>query len=412
MPHSLDETYFYEIIARTHRISLLIYDAAENFLARILPDHDSGDFLFSASGCKARLFQICQQSMKPKVVSSELNQVWAGVPVVEEGQIHRIIVIGPIYTSEISPNLIIDYARAHQFSTQSREKLLTDFQATPIYPYVEFTRLVGMVYYYHYHEEMDVSLLVTAALPASITGFSSEAEALQKNRVYVENQVHATYAFEQYMWDCVREGKLQKLKRHLLKVGTFGNIGPMGNNDPVRQQKNAFICSVTLATRAAIEGGISQEAAYSLSDLYIQQVETMKDVLPIMTLNEAMLYDFTNRVSSAKRTQSYSKLVNDCCDFVDEHARENINLQSVAAFTGFSADYISRKFKDETGRSINDYIRDAKISEAKSMLRHSDLSLAEISELLSFSTQSFFTQVFKQATGVTPRQFRENAQKG
>jgi len=166
---------------------------------------------------------------------------------------------------------------------------------------------------------------------------------------------------------------------------------------------------VTLATRAAIEGGLSPEVAYSLSDLYIQQVETMKDVIQIITLSEAMLYDFATRVSNKRRTHSYSRLVNGCCNFIDEHVRENLRISQVAASTGFNADYVSKKFRQETGRSISDFIKDAKISEAKSLLKYSELSLAEISELLSFSSQSFFTAVFRHVTGVTPRQYREKA---
>ncbi|NLG97177.1 MAG: helix-turn-helix transcriptional regulator [Chloroflexi bacterium] len=122
---------------------------------------------------------------------------------------------------------------------------------------------------------------------------------------------------------------------------------------------------------------------------------------------ENMLYDFTNRVANLKPTHQYSSLVRACCSFIDEHVRENLRVRDVATHTGLSTYYVSKKFKAETGMSISDYIRNAKVSEAKSLLKYSDLSLAEISELLSFSTQSFFTATFKQVTGITPGQYRE-----
>jgi AraC-like DNA-binding protein len=83
----------------------------------------------------------------------------------------------------------------------------------------------------------------------------------------------------------------------------------------------------------------------------------------------------------------------------------------VAAFTGLNAHYVSQKFREETGQSIKAYIREAKVSEAKSLLKYSQLSLAEISELLSFSSQSFFTATFRQVTGVTPGHYRKTAAK-
>jgi len=404
-----DARPFYRVISSVYHIPLRIFDET-GALQDIISPYSDGEMTLSIDAqCSERLCSLCGQSRRPQVISSDLNQVWAGVPALEGDVLRGTIVVGPVYTSEVSEHLVADYARAHQLPSQSRAQLFAAFRQTPIYPYVEFARLVAMIYQFLYHKEMDISLLATANLPTEVLGPPIEVQTYRRNRVYDESPVHATYAFEQMIWECIREGKLEKLKKHL-QVGTYGNIGPMGHNDPVRQQKNTFIVSVTLATRAAIEGGLSPEIAYSLSDLYIQQVETMKDVLLIMTLNEAMLYDFANRVHHRQHTRHYTKLVNACCDFIDAHVRENLRVSDVAAFTDYSVDYVSRKFREETGGSIGDYIKAVKVSEAKSLLKYSELSLAEISELLSFSSQSFFTVTFKRATGVTPGQYRQGAE--
>jgi AraC-like DNA-binding protein len=77
---------------------------------------------------------------------------------------------------------------------------------------------------------------------------------------------------------------------------------------------------------------------------------------------------------------------------------------------GYNPNYIAQKFKDETDQTIGAFIRDAKISEAKSEQKYSTLSLSDITEQLSFSSQSFFTYTFRQVTGVTPGQYREQAE--
>jgi YSIRK-targeted surface antigen transcriptional regulator len=409
MGKQLDDIAFYQTISKVYRISLLIYNETGALQTRISPFTIDDEHLFGLAKWSERLFTLCSQTHHPQVISSELNQVWAAIPVIPDNALTQLIMIGPVYTSEVSEQLILDYARTNHLSTQSRERLLSAFKKTHIYPYIEFTRLISQIYYYLYETEMDISLLTTAGIPKEILEFSSEEHVHQKERLYDENFVHGTYAFEQYMWECVREGKLEKLKRHLLKSGTFGNIGPVANNDPIRQHKNAIIVAVGLAARSAIAGGLNPEVAYSLGDLYIQQLETMKDVLQILALAENMLYDFTTRVSNLKDTRQYSSLVRACCNFIDEHVRDNLRVSDVAAHNGLGDYYVSKKFKTETGMSLSDYIRDAKISEAKSLLKYSDLSLAEISELLSFSTQSFFTATFKKMTGITPRQYRETA---
>lgn len=410
MPCQLDETLIPEDLIRqvvwgVYRIPLLVYSAAGR-LQSGAPESD--EFLITLTGCRDRLLAACGDSNRPQVASTELNQVWAGVPLEADGKPAGALVLGPVYTSEVTPKPIIDYARSRKLSVTSRERLLAQCQYAPIYPYIEFARLIAVVYTLIYRQEMDLSWLAAVGHAGTTIASPADAQAYQKSRVYDDLYVHATYAFEQQIWDCIREGKPEKLRRHLYSA-TYGQVGPIGNNDPVRQQKNTFICAVTLATRAGIEGGLSAEVAYSLSDLYIQQVETLRDVLQIMTLNEAMLYDLAARVRDRRRTRAYSRLVNGCCNFIDERVRENLRASQVAAATGFSADHVARKFKQETGRSIRDYIREAKVSEAKSLLKYSELSLAEISELLSFSSQSFFTVVFKETTGMTPGQFRETA---
>lgn len=403
----LDDIAFYQIIVNVYRVALLVYDGTGALQTRLSPYSETDEQLFALAKCSARLFHLCQHTLRPQVISSELNQVWAGVPVIADNALSQLVVLGPVYTSEVSEDLLVDYARANQLSSHSRKKLLSAFKQAPIYPYAEFTRLIALVYTCHYQTEMDISLTTTAGVSQEVLAFSSEAHARQKERVYAENFVHGTYAFEQYMWECVREGSLEKLKRHLLKSGTYGNIGPIANHDPVRQQKNATIVAVGLAARAAMAGGLNPEVGYSLGDLYIQQIEAMQDVLQILTLTENMLYDFTTRVAGLKDTRPCSSLVRACCGFIDAHVRENLRVSDVAAHTGLGAYYVSKKFKAETGVSISSYIRSAKVSEAKSLLKYSSLSLAEISELLSFSTQSFFTSTFKKATGVTPGQYRE-----
>lgn len=403
MPNNLEDSLICNMISSAYHITLLVYNATGGLIANASPNTTNDEWNFIETGCKEQLFQLCRSSKAPQVLSSDVNQVWLGIPVVVEDCLIKLFVLGPVFTSEISENVIVEYARSKYMTTSAKDRLLEVYQTTPVLPYIELVKLAMMIYYYIYQEEMDFSWL---AASVDVSDFNREAQMHDRNDLYEERDFHATYAFEQYIWECIREGNAARLKRHL-HVGTHGKIGPIGNRSPVRQQKNVFICAVTLATRAAVEGGLSSEVAYSLSDFYIQQVETMNNVLPVLALSEAMLYDFAERVGRKKHPQPYSKLIKSCCDYIDEHARENVHVSDVAAHVGLSPDYVSKSFRAETGISISDYLKKAKISEAKSLLRYSELSLAEISELLSFSSQSFFSTIFKQQIGITPRQFRE-----
>jgi len=82
---------------------------------------------------------------------------------------------------------------------------------------------------------------------------------------------------------------------------------------------------------------------------------------------------------------------------------------------GFYADklcltpkYLSRIVKEVSGRSAPEWLNDLILLDAKNMLRHSDLSIKEISAQLNFQSQSFFFRFFKEHTGMTPTQYRED----
>jgi len=72
-----------------------------------------------------------------------------------------------------------------------------------------------------------------------------------------------------------------------------------------------------------------------------------------------------------------------------------------------STQYLSRTLKEITGRSVNTWITDTVILEAKALLKSSNMSILQISEELNFSNPSFFIRYFKQYAGVTPLKYRE-----
>jgi AraC-like DNA-binding protein len=87
-----------------------------------------------------------------------------------------------------------------------------------------------------------------------------------------------------------------------------------------------------------------------------------------------------------------------------------IKASDLAAFAGYSEYYLTRKFKEETGFFINDYVKAAKIERAKVLLSSSDNSIQDISNQLGFTNRSYFSQVFRDLTGMTPVSFREQQQ--
>ena len=71
-----------------------------------------------------------------------------------------------------------------------------------------------------------------------------------------------------------------------------------------------------------------------------------------------------------------------------------------------SANHLTQTVKQLTGKTSASIIRSKQIIEIKRLLVHTSLGVAQISEQLGFTDQSYFTKFFKKETGLTPLQFR------
>ena len=89
-----------------------------------------------------------------------------------------------------------------------------------------------------------------------------------------------------------------------------------------------------------------------------------------------------------------------------------IRTADLAGLVGYTEYYLTEKFKKETGVSISQYVRFAKIERAKVLLESTDMSVREIADKLAFNTVNYFIQSFRDTTGYTPAQYRKEKRKG
>ena len=64
------------------------------------------------------------------------------------------------------------------------------------------------------------------------------------------------------------------------------------------------------------------------------------------------------RVRQCKQRQHYSATVSGCMDYIETHLFEKISLEQMAKQLGYASYYLSKRFKQETGKTVNDYIKD------------------------------------------------------
>ncbi|MCR5417326.1 MAG: AraC family transcriptional regulator [Lachnospiraceae bacterium] len=219
--------------------------------------------------------------------------------------------------------------------------------------------------------------------------------------------VRAPYNPELDFYAMIKAGDIESVRRHLQEnpFRVHAGWGTL-SNDPLRNMKYHFTITTAMLARYCIEGGLELPVSYGLSDYYIQKSDEAKDFAAITELHLTMCLDYTKRMRNIRKKKIQSRPVAQCIDYIHDHLHTRITVETLAAQTGLSPNYLSRLFKKETGVSISNYIRTQKLITAENMLLYSDYDCAQIAQILAFPSQSYFSEIFRELTGYTPLQYR------
>lgn len=96
---------------------------------------------------------------------------------------------------------------------------------------------------------------------------------------------------------------------------------------------------------------------------------------------------------------------------LEENVYGNIDIHSVCKKLNYGKTYLCRTFKNATGKTIMRYYSELKIAEAKKLIREKIYNFTQISNMLMFNNPHYFSCVFKNMTGMTPREYRNSVKK-
>ncbi len=225
--------------------------------------------------------------------------------------------------------------------------------------------------------------------------------ALQEH-TYAETTRRNNFDLESELMFYISHGMTEKLKKRQLTHYDMGSLA----FDSLRHYKNAMIILNTLSQRAAIIGGLDPETSYQLGEIYIQKIEACRSMDSLLPISEALLLDYCERVALLLHPKTKNQKINEAMHYIRENYQKRLKVEEIAEVVGLSKEYLSTKFRQVTGIALPDYINEQKITEAKQLLHFTDISLSEIAQYLSFSSQSYFQTVFKNLTGDTPTEYR------
>ena len=97
--------------------------------------------------------------------------------------------------------------------------------------------------------------------------------------------------------------------------------------------------------------------------------------------------------------------------YIEQHYAEELSLQGMSERFYLSREYISRRFKQQYGVNLSEYLLTIRMCEAKRLLESSRQRIYEVAQAVGFSDDKYFRKVFKKQVGVTPNEYREQYQR-
>jgi len=167
---------------------------------------------------------------------------------------------------------------------------------------------------------------------------------------------------------------------------------------------------IILLSRASIDGGANPDDILTYNYRYLREIEQFTNVDSLAYWLSGVLNRFASQVFNLQEVKHVDRLER-TLHYINSHYTEKISLEDAASYAALSPAYFSKIFKEEMNCSFTIYINRIRIDHAKTLLRTTPCTLIEISGLVGFEDQSYFSRVFKSIAGISPGKYRENSGK-
>lgn len=235
-------------------------------------------------------------------------------------------------------------------------------------------------------------------------------EKLKERIVNRIDIIEFRYEKEKTLMNAITRGDKEEIKK---LTGSLSDayLDKRIPESPIRGFKNLLIVLNTLCRIAAKNGGVHPIYIHNISEKFAILIERAPNLPYLNDLNKMMLEEYCDLVKEYS-TRQYSAIVKKAVDYIKLHFESPLTLQGIADIIHVNSSHLSRKFKEDTGLSLIDFINLNRIEAAKLYLQSNTSSITEIAFIVGFNDVNYFSRVFKKVTGLTPSQYRSKHSTG
>ncbi len=271
----------------------------------------------------------------------------------------------------------------------------------------QYINLQPLIYNMFHNDYLEFEIKKVENIKSEPINLIEEDEYYQdENFIKVLEKTHATMnSIDQ----CIQFGNINKLDNILaemalntkfitskrLKVSYFRNL------------QDLAITTNSIFLRSALKGGVPVILGYQISNLFATRIERTMSLSELQNIHIEISKTYCQAVYDYSKKE-YSGITKKAIDYILFNIENYITVNELAEKLFVNPSYLSRKFKEDTGITLTEYVIKEKIKQSKVLIQSKRYSLMEISMMTGFNSYTVFAKHFKRETGFTPRKYIDN----
>lgn len=215
------------------------------------------------------------------------------------------------------------------------------------------------------------------------------------------------YYFDEAVLNAILDGDVETLKSLTASgaVSLSAGMRVLSKNE-LKNGKYHYMIAAAFLAESGMDAGLGHDESYTIAEIYSRKADRAATCGELQVLLEDMCVDFAERIQEIKKENVASVHIRTCIDHIYEDLGADLSVKGLADLTNLNVSYLCKLFKQETGKTVKEYVTAAKMDTAQNLLKYSDLSCSEIAASLGYCSQSAFTYAFRLFTGTTPGKYR------
>ncbi|WP_062105851.1 response regulator transcription factor [Bacillus niameyensis] len=186
-----------------------------------------------------------------------------------------------------------------------------------------------------------------------------------------------------------------------------GLFDQMINNEYSNIEMTDFLFSISKLILGFLRNkGLYQEVVKRQED----SIQKRLQKFPVLFDSKESIVYMINTICHYKaewKEEGKRKIILTVNNYIQNNLAGDISLTAIADHVHFNPSYLSRFYKEQTGKNLSDVIDELRMKQATYYLNHTEMAIQKIAMMLGFNSPSYFNFYFKKRTQQSPQEYRE-----